>query len=176
MSLQKARVLLVAGLSLLVVGGAFAWARGPQTVAPGGAAARRPEVKVLLQGAVERAGASVAVEQAGLVNPGEIVNWTITSRNQGGAAANDYKTVGRVPPGTAFVAGSASADEGAAILYSIDGGQTFSAQPVVEARQPDGTMKRTPAPTAMYTHVRYEWKAALAAGEQVAARYKVRVK
>ncbi|MDT5261558.1 MAG: hypothetical protein QOC61_562, partial [Acidobacteriota bacterium] len=59
---------------------------------------------------------------------------------------------------------------------SIDGGQSFSTQPVVEERQADGSVKTVPAPVSMYTEVRYEWSDALAAGGKLSASYKVRVK
>ena len=96
--------------------------------------------------------------------------------NEGTGAARDYKAVGHIPAGTAFVAGSAAGENGSTVTYSIDGGKTFSTQPIVEERQPDGTVKRTPAPVSMYTEVRYEWSDALAAGGKLSASYKVRVK
>jgi uncharacterized repeat protein (TIGR01451 family) len=168
---RKAQLLAALGLALLIVGGAAALAQRQGSSAERG----RPEVKVQLAGAVERNERLLAVGQAGLVNPGEVVRWTINSHNQGTAAARDYQTVGLIPPGTSFVAGSASAD-GATVVYSVDGGQSFSAEPTVEQRQSDGSVKRVPAPPSRYTHVRYEWAAPLEAGAQLTASYQVRVK
>jgi hypothetical protein len=68
------------------------------------------------------------------------------------------------------------AEYDAAVTYRIDDGQTFSAQPTLEERQPDGTVKRVPAPVSTYTQVRYEWAEPLQAGKTLAASYKVRVK
>jgi uncharacterized repeat protein (TIGR01451 family) len=136
----------------------------------------RPEVKVELAGTVEREGASVALDKVETVKPGEILDWHITSKNEGTGAARDYKTVGQIPEGTSFVAGSAAAENGSTVTYSIDGGKTFSTQPIIEQRQPDGTVKKVPAPVAMYTQVRYEWADGLAAGGRLNASYKVRVK
>jgi hypothetical protein len=140
------------------------------------AAAGRPEVKVELAGSVERGGARLALEQVEHVKPGEVLDWQIVSSNEGTGAARDYKTVGHIPAGTVLVAGSAAGENGSHVTYSIDGGKTFSTQPVVEERQPDGTVKRVPAPVSMYTEVRYEWSDALAPGGKLAASYKVRVK
>ena len=140
------------------------------------AGAGRPEVKVELSGSVERAGARLALDKVEHVKPGEILDWQIVSSNDGGAAARDYKAVGHIPAGTTFVPGSAAAESGSSVTYSIDGGKTFSTQPVVEERQADGSVKRVPAPAAMYTEVRYEWSDALAAGGKLTASYKVRVK
>jgi uncharacterized repeat protein (TIGR01451 family) len=135
----------------------------------------RPEVRMQLAGAVERANALVALDKAAVVNPGEILDWTITSENNGNVAALEYKAVGHIPQGTTFVADSAKAD-GAKALYSIDGGKSYSAQPTIEVKQADGSVKRLPAPVSMYTEIRYEWADPLAQGDKLSASYKVRVK
>lgn len=136
----------------------------------------RPEIKVELQGSVERGGASLGLDKVENVKPGEILDWQIVSSNDGTGAARDYKAVGHIPTGTVLVAGSAAGEGGSNVTYSIDGGKTFATQPVIEERQADGTVKRVPAPVSMYTEVRYEWSDALAAGGKLSASYKVRVK
>ncbi len=140
------------------------------------AAGGRPEVKVELSGSVERGGSRLALDKVEHVRPGEILDWQIVSSNEGTGAARDYKTVGHIPAGTALVAGSAEGEGGSTVTYSINGGKTFSTQPVVEERQADGVIKRVPAPVSMYTEVRYEWSDALAAGGKLSASYKVRVR
>jgi uncharacterized repeat protein (TIGR01451 family) len=162
-------------LALCVVatlGGAAFAQRQLKSSAGGG----RPEIKVELMGSVERGGASLPLESVEHVKPGEVLDWRIVSSNDGTGAASDYKAVGHVPAGTALVPGSASAEGGSTVTYSIDGGKTYSTQPLVEQRQADGSVKRVPAPVSMYTEVRYEWSDALAAGGKLAASYKVRVK
>lgn len=139
-------------------------------------AAGRPEVKVLLAGAVARSGELLALEKAGAVRPGEVLDWKIVSTNEGDGAARQYKAVGHVPQGTSFVAGSATAEYGAQVTYSIDGGKSFSPQPTLEEKQADGAVKRVPAPASLYTEVRYEWSDPLNAGATLTANYKVRVK
>jgi len=140
------------------------------------AAAARPEVKVMLAAAVERDNALVPVEKAQLVKSGETLDWTINSENVGGAAAQEYKTASRIPEGTTFVAGSAKAEGSSKVAYSIDGGKTYSAAPLTDERQADGSIKKVAAPVSMYTNVSYEWVDALAPGGHVTASYKVRVK
>nr|MBA2735035.1 DUF11 domain-containing protein [Acidobacteriota bacterium] len=110
------------------------------------------------------------------VNPGEILDWTITSENNGNAAAREYKTVGQIPKGTTFVAGSATSDGSTTVVYSADNGQTYSVQPMIDEKQSDGSIKKVPAPVSMYTQVRYEWADPLAADAKLSAAYKVRVK
>lgn len=136
----------------------------------------RPEVKVLLSGAVEREKGLVPVAEAATVKSGEIIDWTITSMNEGNAPAHDYKAIGTVPPGTQFVAGSVTADGSAKVSYSIDNGVSFSAQPTIEEKQPDGSVKKVPAPVSMYTRIRYEWANPLEQGAKLNATYKVRLK
>lgn len=169
---RRFRALPVAVLCLLVVGGAVAFAQRQYTKAKNG----RPEIKVVLSGAVERNSGRLPVEKVSSVMPGETLDWTITSQNEGNAPAHQYKTVGQIPQGTTFIAGSATADGTASVTYSIDNGQTYTAQPTIEEKQADGSMKRVPAPVSLYTQVRYEWSDPLADGGKLAASYKVRVK
>jgi hypothetical protein len=168
---RAAAPLLALCVVALVGGAAFA-----QRQLKAAASAARPEVKVELAGSVERGGARLALDRVEHVRPGEILDWQIVSSNEGAGAARDYKAVGHIPAGTVFVAGSAAGENGSMVTYSIDGGKTFSSQPVVEERQPDGTVKKVPAPISMYTEVRYEWSDALAPGGKLSASYKVRVK
>jgi len=163
----------VAVLCLLLVGTTAAAFAQRQIAAR---SAGQPEVKVTLAGSLKRDDKAVALDKVAAVHPGEILDWTITSANEGDAPARSYKTIGQVPQGTAFVAGSAVAEYGASVSYSIDGGKNFAAQPVIEEKQADGTKKLVPAPAALYTQVRYEWSDPLAAGTTLAASYKVRVK
>jgi len=168
---RTAAPLLALCIVALVGGGALA-----QRQLKAAGSAGRPEIKVELQGSVERGGARLALDKVENVKPGEILDWQIVSSNEGAGEAHDYKTVGHIPAGTVLVAGSAAGESGSTVTYSIDGGKTFSTQPVVEERQADGTVKKVPAPVSMYTEVRYEWSDALAAGGKLSASYKVRVK
>lgn len=136
----------------------------------------RPAVEVNLSGFVNRESELVAVEKAGAVNPGEVLHWSITSRNDGRASAHGYKAIGQIPRGTSYVRDSATFDGAAAVLFSIDNGKSFSGEPTVEEKQADGSTKRVPAPVSSYTQIRYEWSDPLAAGGNVSASYKVKVK
>jgi uncharacterized repeat protein (TIGR01451 family) len=169
---KNLRALPLAALCLIVLGGAAALAQRQLKSAVVG----RPEVKVILSGSVLREEKRLPLEKAESVNPGEVLDWTITSENDGNAPANDYKTVGQIPKGTVLVVGSTTSDGSASVVYSIDNGKTFSAQPTIEEKQADGTVKIVPAPVSMYTQLRYEWADPLASGGKLQASYKVRVK
>jgi uncharacterized repeat protein (TIGR01451 family) len=168
---RAAAPLLALCVVALIGGVAFA-----QRQLKSAASTGRPEIKVELAGAVERGGSRLGLDKVENVKPGEILDWQIVSSNEGTGAARDYKAVGHIPAGTVLVAGSAAAESGSSVTYSIDGGKSFSTQPVVEERQADGTIKQVPAPVSMYTEVRYEWSDAFAPGGKLSASYKVRVK
>jgi len=161
----------VIALSLLILGGAAAFAQKKFMMLRTG----RPVVKVTLSGMVERDDTKVPVEKAALVSAGEILDWTITSVNEGNAPASEYNAVGKIPAGTQFVKGSATADGSAAVTFSIDNGKSFSSTPMVDERQADGSIKKVPAPVSMYHQIRYSWSAPLNEGEKLNASYKVRL-
>lgn len=136
----------------------------------------KPSVKVKLVGTVLRAGKEITLAEAKSVRPGEVLNWTLTSRNEGGAPALGYRTTAPMPTGTSYVEGSASGEEAPQITFSINGGRDFSPQPMIEEKQADGSIKTVPAPVTLYTHIRYAWNGSLASGSAVSATYKVQVK
>lgn len=136
----------------------------------------KPEVRVQISGTVNRSNQTVVLEKAESVKAGEILDWKISSVNSGNASAQNYRVVGQIPAGTEFIAGSANGDAAPRVSYSIDGGQTFSAQPMIEERQNDGSVKQLPAPVSMYTQIKFEWANELNAQSQINAAYRVRVK
>jgi uncharacterized repeat protein (TIGR01451 family) len=170
-SKKHVRTLPVVVIGLLALGSAAAFAQRQFKLM-----GHRPEVKVVLTGTVERETGRIPVEKAAGVKAGEILDWTIVSANEGNASASDYKAIGKIPAGTQFVAGSATADGSASVTYSIDNGKNFSVQPTIEEKQADGSVKKVPAPASMYTQLRYEWADPLVQGGKVSASYKVRLK
>jgi uncharacterized repeat protein (TIGR01451 family) len=136
----------------------------------------RPLVKLVLGATIERNNKKIPVETAGPVTPGEVVNFTMNSVNEGSAPAREYRAVGQIPQGTTFVAGSVLVDNTIQVRYSIDGGQEFSSNPTIDEKQTDGSIKKVAAPVSMYTQVRFEWADALAPGGKLVASYQVRVK
>lgn len=164
-------------LLALITGGAITFAKTQF------ANARRqgePHIEVTLSGVTERNGKAIPLKEAGAVRPGEVLRWMITSSNNGSVPTREYSAVGQIPVGTSFVPGSitttAAADEATTVTYSIDGGKSYAAQPTVQEKQADGSLKLVPAPVSMYTQVRFAWHTALAAGHSLTASYKVRVK
>lgn len=167
---KSLRGVLVSGLIVLLATGAVIAQRQYLL-----RSAARPDVKVTLIGSVERDSQVMTLDKATAVRPGEVLTWTVAAENVGNANALEYRAITHVPRGTEYVKGSAEA-EAANAVYSIDGGKSFSPQPMIEQKQADGSVKLTPAPLSMYTSIRYEWANSLAPGGKVSASYKVRVK
>lgn len=136
----------------------------------------RPEVSVAIGGFVNRDGQTLSLAKTDSVRTGEVIDWSIDSKNDGTAAAENYKVVGQIPEGTVFVQGSIRGDQSPAVKYSIDGGKTFSAEPLIDEKQPDGSVRKVPAPISMYTQIRFEWKQSLSAKSSLGVSYRVRVK
>lgn len=170
--ISTARFRLMIAVGLLALGGVAGIAQHQIARQDNG----RPAVRVQIAGTVSRDDNQVALDRAASVNPGETLNWTITSVNEGAGAARNYAVVGQIPRGTVLVAGSTVADAQPRVTYSVDNGQSYSEQPTVEERQADGSMRRVPAPVSSYTQVRYEWSDPLAAGATFDASYRVRVR
>src|SRR5260370_24509887 len=124
-SKKKFAAISVAALSLLVAGVAgFAQKHFMLSTAA------RPEVKMQLSGSVERDSTLVPLDKSMVVNPGEVLDWTIVSENIGNSAARGCKAVGHIPQGTTFVADSTRAD-GAKTFFSINSGKSFSPHPMM---------------------------------------------
>lgn len=122
---KKLEQVFIAGLALLLVGAGAALAmqnpaiaklaKAPlYAVAPKQAtqelASNRPLVKIFLSGTLDRNHESVLVDKAGAVRPGEVVQFTVNSLNEGSAPARDYRAIGQIPRGTSFIGGSALAE------------------------------------------------------------------
>ena len=163
-------------LTLLGGAGVVAKTGGVMLAKRAPVAAGRPKIKVALAGFVARDDKQMSLDEAKAVRTGEVITWTIDSTNDSTAPAHNYSTVGKIPAGTSFVAGSATSASGATVTYSIDNGKTYSAAPTIQERQADGSVKQVLAPVAMYTQVRYEWSDPLAANAKNSTTYKVRVR
>lgn len=89
-----------------------------------------------------------------VVQKGTILRFQVVARNTGDRAAEKLVITQPVPKGTIYAIGTAT--EGSAKLsYSIDGGKTFSDNPMVQVTLPDGRTEMKPAPPETYSHLRW---------------------
>ncbi len=162
-------------LAIFALSGMMVFAANNETVSRALNIAR-PDVKVQISGTVVRAGKSVSFDKSATVSAGETLNWKVVSVNSGAGDAQNYRVVSRIPQGTNFVAGSANGENSPEVAYSIDGGKSFSAQPLIEEKQADGSVKQVPAPVSSYTQIRFDWSQSLPSQGTLNAAYQVQVK
>ena len=119
---------------------------------------------------------AVASKRADLaVRPGDLVRYKLTFTNVAGRQVRGVALANPLPQGMRFVAGSASSTRNDARLeYSIDGGRSFSVQPMVDVVV-DGRTVRQPAPPEQYTHVRWTVDGWVAPGATVVAEFDARL-
>ena len=109
------------------------------------------------------------------VLPGDTLRYHLVFTNVSAGAVHGIVLDNPIPAGLRYAAGSAKADRSdVAILYSIDGGKTYSAQPTIDAVV-DGKPEQQAAPAEMYTHVRWAVRGDVAKGAQIRAEYDAQV-
>jgi uncharacterized repeat protein (TIGR01451 family) len=139
-------------------------------------ASARPAVSLQLSGAYvthDAAGDHTAPLASRAAKPGDLIRWDIAASNRGDAPARHVVAAGRVPQGTAFVAGSTHGS--ARVEYSIDGGKTWSTAPMVVVKTATG-VERKPADPSTFTGLRFVEADALRAGSVTHFTYEVWVK
>ena len=103
--------------------------------------------------------------------PGDTVRYRLTFTNVQRDSVHNVQFNDPLPAGLRYVPGSARADrDDVAIAFSIDGGKTFSAQPMIDEKV-DGRTVRRAAPASMYTHVRWTLRGWVHPGAQVTAEF-----
>jgi len=146
----------------------------------GTSSAGGPELKVELAGEVRLAGQNVdewmPLEDGQAVAPGGQILYTVRLTNTGDTEARSPQAIGPVPVGTVYMEDAATAGDGVTVAFSIDGGKTFSPEPVVVVIAPDGSTRTVPAPVERYTTIQWNWDDSLTAGNQQAVSYKVQVR
>jgi len=109
------------------------------------------------------------------VLPGDTVRYHLLFTNVSAGAVHGIVLDNPIPAGLRYAAGSAKADRSdVAILYSIDGGKSYSAEPMIEAVV-DGKREQHAAAPELYTHVRWAIRGDVPTGAQVRAEYDAQV-
>ena len=101
------------------------------------------------------------------VKPGDIIMYTVVAKNNSRCPLKNLILKQPIPKGTNYLKDSAMAIDGAELLFSIDGGKTFAAKPMV------GTAA---APATDYNYLRWKFIGKMAANAQVKTTYKLQVK
>ncbi len=157
----------------------FAFAFSAAILVMGASANAKPNVVLKLDGELVQKDAKgvdkfVPVGSVAL-QPGETVRYDIVATNEGTDPATKLMPVGRIPAGTAYEAGTASASNALKVEFSIDGGKTWSRTPTVKVVTANGTVEKKADP-ATYTTIRWVAEKPLVPKASVSYRYEVRVK
>lgn len=129
----------------------------------------------LMAGDAQHEAMAAAGRSATELLPGDVVRYTLRFTNVTEQPVRNVVFDNPLPRGLRYVMGSADAGaEDVAIAYSIDGGQSYSAQPMVE-QLVDGERVLVPAPAAMYTHVRWTLRDWVQPGAQVTAEFQAQL-
>jgi uncharacterized repeat protein (TIGR01451 family) len=106
--------------------------------------------------------------------PGDVIRYALVFTNVTAGPVKNIQFVDPLPKGLVYVIGSAKADQAVRLEYSIDGGKSYAAQPMIELVA-NGTKVEKPAPREMYTHVRWTVLGSVAPGAQVMAEFRAQV-
>lgn len=117
---------------------------------------------------------NVTAEATALARPGDAIRYTLVFTNVTAAPVKNIQFVDPIPPGLVYVSNSAAANQPARIEYSIDGGKSYTARPMMTVVE-DGKRVEKPAPPELYTHVRWTVLGSLARGAQVRAEFRAQV-
>ncbi len=111
-----------------------------------------------------------------VAQPGDVIRFSIKGENKGNRAAKSLAVTQPIPAGMIYVLNSATPVNRNPAVYSIDGGKTFVAKPVVKITLANGQTEERPAPAEAYTHVRWNLNEALEPSTAMQADYQVKVR
>ncbi len=110
-----------------------------------------------------------------VAQPGDEIRYRLVFTNVTAGPVKNIQFVDPIPSGMVYVLGSATSDPRVHAEYSIDGGRTYAAQPMISVVE-DGKQVQKHAPAEQYTHVRWTVVGSLARGAQVSVDFRGRVK
>jgi uncharacterized repeat protein (TIGR01451 family) len=106
------------------------------------------------------------------VVPGDVLHYRLQFTNPNQNAVRGVVFTNPIPDGLRYVGGSAGADRQDVIVeYSIDGGKTYSARPMV-TEMVAGKRVEKPASPEQYSHVRWTVRGSIAPGATVTAEFR----
>jgi uncharacterized repeat protein (TIGR01451 family) len=155
----------VALMALLVVG---AGALSAQQVSPASRALVVTAQNLMAGDAQHKAkgGDSAAVL------PGDVLRYELRFTNPNQGDVRGVVFTNPIPTGLRYVDGSAGADrQDVVVEYSVDGGKTYSARPMV-TEVVAGKRVQKPAVPEQYTHVRWTVRGSIAPGASVTAEFR----
>ncbi len=99
--------------------------------------------------------------------PGDIIVYSVTASNISDRPVSKLRIDQKIRPGTVYVARSATPISNASLMFSIDGGKSFSPQPI---------LNKKPAPASAYTNIRWSFIGSVAPQSKSNVSYEVEVR
>jgi len=109
-----------------------------------------------------------------LARPGDVLGYSLAFTNRTSGHVSQVQFVDPLPTGLVYQTGSARADKAVRIEYSIDGGKSWSVEPMVIVLE-NGRRVSKPAPREAYSHIRWTVAEPMAPGAQVTAAFEAEV-
>jgi uncharacterized repeat protein (TIGR01451 family) len=107
--------------------------------------------------------------------PGDVVRYQLVFTNIISDSVRNVEFTDPIPEGLQYVGGTARSDRDDVVIeFSIDGGQTYAAQPMREVVE-NGLRVMRPAPPQTYTHIRWRVGDWIQPGAQVTAEFRARL-
>lgn len=107
--------------------------------------------------------------------PGDVLEYRLHFTNVTGGVVRNVVFDDPIPTGLVYLPETAGADRSDVVVqFSIDGGATFSTNPMVEVVE-EGRKVLKPAPAHLYTHIRWTVKSAVLPNASVTAKFRARV-
>ncbi len=104
--------------------------------------------------------------------PGDVIRYQLRFTNVTNDSVRHVVFNNRLPQGLRYMDATAGGDrDDLTIEYSIDGGTSYSAQPMIDV-EVDGKRVKRPAPAEMYTHIRWTIEGWLQPNAHVTAEFK----
>lgn len=110
-----------------------------------------------------------------VVQPGDVLRYTLTGENTSDRPIKNVTINQPIPQGMVYVMKSITAPDDTKITYSVDGGRSFTENPTVQVRLPNGQVETRPAPASAYTHLQFKLPE-LGAKTTLKATYKTQVR
>ena len=108
------------------------------------------------------------------VAPGDVVEYRLVFTNITGQPVNNIQFTDPLPEGMHYLPGTAGADrDDVDVEFSLDGGASYSAQPMVEVVV-DGRTEQRPASPEQYTDIRWNVQGVVQPNARVSAAFQVR--
>src|SRR6185436_12724860 len=81
------------------------------------------------------AAAASTRKNSALARPGDVIRYALVFTNVTAGPVKNIQFVDPLPKGLVYVLGSAKADHPVQLEYSIDGGKSYTAQPMIEVME-----------------------------------------